>query len=46
MAVVLAGGYAAELEDTVGIHLNTIRVAQKLQRRYAQPFVSSPSQPK
>jgi acetoin utilization deacetylase AcuC-like enzyme len=37
VAVVLAGGYAAELEDTVGIHLNTIRVAQKVQRRYYQP---------
>jgi acetoin utilization deacetylase AcuC-like enzyme len=37
VAVVLAGGYAAELEDTVGIHLNTIRVAQKVQRRYSQP---------
>jgi acetoin utilization deacetylase AcuC-like enzyme len=37
VAVVLAGGYAAELEDTVGIHLNTIRVAQKVQRGYSQP---------
>jgi len=37
VAVVLAGGYAAELEDTVGIHLNTIRVAQRVQRRYSQP---------
>lgn len=46
VAVVLAGGYAVELEDTVDIHLNTIRVAQKVQRRYAQPFVSSPSQSK
>ena len=33
VAVVLAGGYAVELEDTVDIHLNTIRVAQKVQRR-------------
>jgi acetoin utilization deacetylase AcuC-like enzyme len=37
VAVVLAGGYAAEQEDTVGIHLNTIRVAQRVQRRYSQP---------
>jgi acetoin utilization deacetylase AcuC-like enzyme len=44
VAVVLAGGYASEMEDTVGIHLNTIRVAQKIQRRYSQPFVSSSSQ--
>jgi acetoin utilization deacetylase AcuC-like enzyme len=34
VAVVLAGGYAAEFEDTVAIHLNTIRVAQRIQRRY------------
>jgi acetoin utilization deacetylase AcuC-like enzyme len=46
VAVVLAGGYAVELEDTVAIHLNTIRVAQKVQRRYSQPFVSSSSQSK
>jgi acetoin utilization deacetylase AcuC-like enzyme len=44
VAVVLAGGYASELEDTVAIHLNTIRAAQRLQRRYSQPFVSSLSQ--
>jgi acetoin utilization deacetylase AcuC-like enzyme len=44
VAVVLAGGYAVELEDTVDIHLNTIRVARRVQRRNAQPFVSSPSQ--
>jgi acetoin utilization deacetylase AcuC-like enzyme len=29
VAVVLAGGYAAEIEDTVAIHINTIRVAQR-----------------
>jgi acetoin utilization deacetylase AcuC-like enzyme len=46
VAVVLAGGYAVELEDTVAIHLNTVRVAQKVQRRISQPFVSSSSQPK
>jgi acetoin utilization deacetylase AcuC-like enzyme len=44
VAVVLAGGYAVELEDTVDIHLSTIRVAQKVQRRYSQPFVSASSQ--
>jgi acetoin utilization deacetylase AcuC-like enzyme len=32
VAVVLAGGYAADIEDTVRIHLNTIRVAQRVQR--------------
>lgn len=29
VAVVLAGGYASEVEDTVAIHLNTIKEAQK-----------------
>ena len=37
VAVVLAGGYAAEFEDTVAIHLNTVRVAQRVQRRFPQP---------
>jgi acetoin utilization deacetylase AcuC-like enzyme len=46
VAVVLAGGYATEMEDTVAVHLNTIRVSQKAQRRYSQVPVSSPSQPK
>ena len=32
VAVVLAGGYASEIEDTVSIHLGTIRVAQRVQR--------------
>ncbi len=31
--VVLAGGYAADVEDTVDIHLNTIREAARAQRR-------------
>ncbi|MCX6559937.1 MAG: histone deacetylase [Candidatus Aminicenantes bacterium] len=29
LAVVLAGGYGRELEDTVQVHMNTIKVAQK-----------------
>jgi acetoin utilization deacetylase AcuC-like enzyme len=29
VAIVLAGGYAANVEDTVVIHLNTIKVAEK-----------------
>ena len=29
LAVVLAGGYASDVEDTVAIHLNTIRAVQK-----------------
>jgi acetoin utilization deacetylase AcuC-like enzyme len=35
VAVVLAGGYAVDLDDTVGIHLNTVRVARRVQRRYS-----------
>jgi len=37
--VVLAGGYAADVEDTVEIHLNTIREAVRAQRR-TSPFLS------
>lgn len=29
VAVVLAGGYASEIEDTVAVHINTIRIAQR-----------------
>jgi acetoin utilization deacetylase AcuC-like enzyme len=35
VAVLLAGGYAVEAEATVGIHLNTIKAAQKIQRSYS-----------
>ncbi len=42
VAVVLAGGYAADIEDTVAIHLNTIREAARAQRRYA-PLLFPPS---
>jgi acetoin utilization deacetylase AcuC-like enzyme len=34
LVIVLAGGYAFDLEDTVAIHLNTIVVAKKALRRY------------
>lgn len=34
LVILFAGGYAHDVEDTVAIHLNTIKVAQKLQRRY------------
>lgn len=34
LVIVLAGGYAWDLEDTVTIHLNTIAVAQRAYRRY------------
>jgi acetoin utilization deacetylase AcuC-like enzyme len=35
VAVLLAGGYAVDAEDTVTVHLNTIKAAQKVQRRYS-----------
>jgi acetoin utilization deacetylase AcuC-like enzyme len=34
VVVVLAGGYAYDVRDTVSIHLNTIKVAQKLMKRF------------
>jgi acetoin utilization deacetylase AcuC-like enzyme len=35
VAIVLGGGYAVDAEDTVTAHLNTIKIAQKVQRRYS-----------
>lgn len=35
VAVLLAGGYAADIGDTVEIHLNTIRAARVVQRLYS-----------
>lgn len=35
VAIVFAGGYAREVKDTVSIHLNTIIIAQKIQRKYS-----------
>lgn len=35
VAILFAGGYARKVEDTVSIHLNTIEVAQKVQRKYS-----------
>jgi acetoin utilization deacetylase AcuC-like enzyme len=32
VAIVLAGGYSSEIEDTVAIHVNTIRAALRVQR--------------
>jgi acetoin utilization deacetylase AcuC-like enzyme len=37
VAVVLAGGYALEIGDTVDIHLNTVRIAQRVQRIHPEP---------
>ncbi len=35
VVVLFAGGYAHDVQDTVEIHLNTIKVARKMQRKYA-----------
>jgi acetoin utilization deacetylase AcuC-like enzyme len=37
VAVVMAGGYALEIKDTVEIHLNTVRIAQRIQRIHPEP---------
>ncbi len=39
VAIVLAGGYAAEVGDVVDIHVNTIKVARRIQRSLRRPFV-------
>jgi len=36
MVILLAGGYAIDVADTVAIHLNTIKVAQGVHRKH--PF--------
>jgi len=35
VVVLLAGGYAFDIKDTSSIHINTIKVAQKAQRKYS-----------
>jgi len=35
VVILLAGGYAHDVKDTVTVHLNTVKVAQKIQNRYA-----------
>lgn len=35
VAVLLAGGYAYDVADTVSVHLNTIKVAVKVQQKYS-----------
>ncbi|MFQ5722813.1 MAG: histone deacetylase, partial [Candidatus Aminicenantales bacterium] len=37
LVVLLAGGYAYDIEDTVAIHFNTIQLAQKIHRKHKQP---------
>lgn len=33
VVILLAGGYAFDINDTVAIHLNTIKIAQRIERR-------------
>jgi acetoin utilization deacetylase AcuC-like enzyme len=35
VAILFAGGYATQVKDTVSIHLNTVKVAQNMQRKYS-----------
>jgi len=35
VAVVLAGGYAASVEDTITIHANTARAAKEVLERFS-----------
>ena len=35
VAILFAGGYAYGVRDTVSIHINTVKVAQKIQRKYS-----------
>lgn len=39
--VLLAGGYAMDVEDTVQVHLNTIKTAQQMSRKYISRLRSS-----
>jgi hypothetical protein len=35
VVLLLAGGYAIDVADTVAIHLNTIKVAQDIHRKHS-----------
>ncbi|MGB9894058.1 MAG: histone deacetylase [Candidatus Saccharicenans sp.] len=41
VAIVLGGGYTAEIEETVAIHLNTIKAAVRAWKKTSQPLVTS-----
>ena len=41
LVIVLAGGYASDIEDTVTAHMNTISVAQKVERSLSRRFAKS-----
>jgi len=36
VAIVLAGGYSLDINDTVNVHMNTIAVAQQAQKKYSR----------
>jgi acetoin utilization deacetylase AcuC-like enzyme len=40
VAIVMGGGYARQVEDTVGIHLQTIRIAEQLANGYLSKGIS------
>ncbi len=44
VAIVLGGGYAAEVEETVEVHFNTIKAAVRAWKRYPQTSVASLTQ--
>lgn len=41
VAIVLGGGYAYDVEDTVSIHMNTIKVAQEAQKKSGSRSLTS-----
>jgi len=41
LVVVLGGGYAGQIEETVEIHLNTIKEAIRVSKKSPPPIVAS-----
>jgi len=35
VGILFAGGYAYDIQDTISVHLNTVKVSQKIQRKYS-----------
>jgi len=35
VGILFAGGYAYNVQDTISVHLNTVKVSQKIQRKYS-----------
>ena len=42
VAVVFAGGYSRDIQDSVAVHINTIKVAQKTARKFADLKTGTP----